>query len=424
MPTITATPGDDPDEGGNANKPKKKYRAHGEGGLYWSESRQRWIAEATVGYRPNGKRIVRKASGRTKTAAKDKLKEILRDYHEGTLTNSPNYTVADAVADWLAFGLPKRSKATLERYRIMANVHVVPALGGRKLRELSADEVDRWLVETAKAVSTSYLADLHSMLRRVVDRAQARDKVKRNVVLLCGIPQGRPGRKSKALTYAQAEAVLTAAEGRRLHAYVVLSLLVGARTEELRGLRWDHVDLSGRPDVDPPIPPSIMVWRSVREGGDTKTRKSRRTLALPKRCVDALNAHREAQRLEREAAGAKWQEHGLVFASLVGTEQDAHNVRRQFRAILRQAELDPHAWTPRELRHSFVSLLSDAGMPTERISLLVGHNGTAVTETVYRHQLRPVLQDGAQMMDEIFPDGGTDIAAATDADAADSAERP
>ncbi|OLE22261.1 MAG: site-specific integrase [Catenulispora sp. 13_1_20CM_3_70_7] len=389
---------------------KKTRGRRGDGGLYWSEKRQRWIAEATVGYAPSGKRVVKKASGRTKTEAKNKLKEILRDLYDGTVTNSPNYTVADAVGDWLAYGLPKRGRATIERYRIMANVHVVPSLGGRKLRELSADDVDRWLAEKAKTVSTSYLADLHSMLRRVVGRAQARDKVKRNVVLLCGIPQGQPGRKSKALTYAQAEALLTAAEGRRLYAYVVLSLLVGARTEELRGLTWNHVDLDGRPDADPPVPPSIMVWRSVREGGDTKTKKSRRTLALPKRCVDALKAHREAQRLEREAAGDKWQEHGLVFASLVGTEQDAHNVRRQFRDILKRAELDPNAWTPRELRHSFVSLLSDAGMPTERISLLVGHNGTAVTEVVYRHQLRPVLQDGAQMMDQIFPDEGKSAA--------------
>jgi integrase len=39
-------------------------------------------------------------------------------------------------------------------------------------------------------------------------------------------------------------------------------------------------------------------------------------------------------------------------------------------------------WTPRELRHSFVSVLSDAGIPVEQISQLVGHRCTTVTKLV------------------------------------------
>jgi hypothetical protein len=106
----------------------------------------------------------------------------------------------------------------------------------------------------------------------------ARDKVKRNVVELCSVLQGQAGRSSKALTFAQAEAVLKVAEGTSMHAYIVLALLTGARTEELRALTWDHGFLKGKPDADPPQPPHIAVWRSVWRGGDAKTRKSRRSL--------------------------------------------------------------------------------------------------------------------------------------------------
>jgi integrase len=61
------------------------------------------------------------------------------------------------------------------------------------------------------------------------------------------------------------------------------------------------------------------------------------------------------------------------------------------------------AWTPREMRHSFVSLLSDSGVPIESIARLVGHaGGSAVTETAYRKQIRPVLLEGAEAMDRIF----------------------
>ncbi|MFL6055249.1 MAG: tyrosine recombinase XerC [Actinoallomurus sp.] len=333
-----------------------------------------------------------------------KLKEKLRDHEDGLAIAPHNYTVADAVRDWLELGLVNRDSDTVTKCRSLADNHIIPELGARKLRELSADDVDRWLVRKAQSLSTDTLRQLRSILKRAVARAQARDKVKRNVVLLCEVPNGVEGRPSKALTVEQASAVLAAAEGSPMYAYVVLSLLIGARTEELRALTWSHVDLDGSPDAEPPVPPSIMVWRSVRAGGDTKTKKSRRTLALPKRCVEALRFHQELQRQQRKAAGQVWREHDLVFASTVGTERNANNVLRSFRAILRKTDLNPEEWTPREMRHSFVSVLSDSGVPLEDISRLVGHNSTEVTETVYRKQIRPVLLAGAEAMDGIFTD--------------------
>jgi integrase len=376
-------------------------RSRGDGGLSWDAARQRWVASVTVGYTASGKRIFKRARGQTKTEARRKLKELLRDYEDGLAIGPYGYTVADAVRDWLAFGLSGRDGATVEKCTILANTHVVPALGARKLRELSADDVDKWLADKAKTLSTRTLEEVRSVLKRAITRAQARDKVKRNVVLLCEVPQGRQGRPSKSLTLVQAEALLVAARGSSLHAYIVLSLLIGARTEELRALTWSHVDL----DSDPPF---IRVWRSVRAGGDTKTRKSRRTLALPQRCVDALREHRERQAEIRRTVGSRWQDNDLVFPSQVGTPSDASHVRRSFRRVVEAAGLNPGEWTPRELRHSFVSLLSDAGMPIEEISRLVGHSGTTTTETIYRKQIRPVLVRGADAMDLIFPTGNHD----------------
>ena len=70
--------------------------------------------------------------------------------------------------------------------------------------------------------------------------------------------------------------------------------------------------------------------------------------------------------------------------------------------MIKAAGLDPREWTPRDLRHSFVSLLSANGVTLEQIADLCGHAGTTVTEKVYRHELRPVLLDGAVVMDRIF----------------------
>ena len=124
-----------------------------------------------------------------------------------------------------------------------------------------------------------------------------------------------------------ADAVRAQTKDDRFHAYIVVSMLTGARTEELRALRREHVRL----EADPAF---MEVWRSVRAGGDTKTRRSRRTIALPARCVAALRLEADRQARDRQLAGLAWQESGLVFTSLVGTAMDAANVRRYFRRAL------------------------------------------------------------------------------------------
>ncbi|WP_449343745.1 replication initiator [Streptosporangium canum] len=218
-------------------------RSRGDDGLHRDETRERWIASVTAGYTPAGKRIVKKASGKTKTEAKAKLKEIIRDYEDGLVLASTDYTVGDAVKYWLEHGLQGRGNSTVGLYTEFAGNHVISALGARKLRDLSVEDVDRWLAAKAPELSTRTLKLIYGILNRSVKNAMVRDKVKRNVVDLCEVPEGREGRRSKALTLPQAVAVLTAAEqaSARIGGYIVLSLLTGVRTEELRELSWSHV---------------------------------------------------------------------------------------------------------------------------------------------------------------------------------------
>ena len=210
---------------------------------------------------------------------------------------------------------------------------------------LTAHDVRRALVQVAAGNSSRTVTIAHNALTRALRHAEANRHVAHNVAALADTPKGQPGRPSKALTAGQAAAVLKAAEGSRLSAYVVLCLMTGIRTEEARALRWDHVDLDAA---------SIAVWRSVRLGGDTKTTKSRRTLGLPQAVVEALREHRVRQDEEKVAAGELWRDRNLVFTTTVGTELDAANVRRYFRGICKAAGIG-EGWAPRELRHSFVS---------------------------------------------------------------------
>jgi integrase len=101
-------------------------------------------------------------------------------------------------------------------------------------------------------------------------------------------------------------------------------------------------------------------------------------------------------RLDRCGRITAWSSHRRV-----GTPLDAHNVRRSFRAISKAAGLGEE-WTPRELRHMFVSLLSANDVNLEDIARLVGHSGTSVTERAYRHEIRPSLTRGAEITNHLF----------------------
>jgi integrase len=233
------------------------------------------------------------------------------------------------------------------------------------------------------------VAMAHLALTRSITRAQAKNLVLRNVSALTCTPPGQQSRPSRSMTLAQATALTAAAPaaGPRTYAYVMLSLCTGVRTEEARALRWEHVDF-GDPGSLRPRPASVAERRSVRARGDTKTGKSRRTLALPQLAVTAVQALHEDS-----AAGPG----DLVFRTAAGQPLDAANVRRSFRAVCKAAGIGSD-WTPRELRHTFVSLMSDSDVAVEEIARLVGHASSKVTETVYRHQLRPVMTTGAEKM--------------------------
>jgi integrase len=378
-----------------------------------------WRGELTLGYTGDGKRQRRKVSSKTKVAVVDKLRDLRLQLDTGITPKAgyAHYTLRQAAQDWLAHGLEGRSAKTVTKNQNVLEP-ILAVIGARKLRDLTAADVRQALAAMAAGYSTAAVSMGHLALKRAIRHAEANDLVSRNVATLADTPKGQQGRPSKSLTLDQALAVMTAArtlpvmelrpglkDVRRpaelMHAYITLSLLCGLRTEEARALRWAHVDLDGDPAASPPVPPHVAVWRSVRAHGETKTERSRRTLALPAAAVQALRAWSGSQAGERLAAGDGWQDTGLVFTGHHGAALDAGNVRKMFRRICAEAGTGD-GWTPRELRTTFVSLLSHQGVAIEEIGRLAGHATTRTTEIVYRRELRPVITTGAEIMDQLF----------------------
>ncbi|MEV6620925.1 hypothetical protein AB0M83_04725 [Amycolatopsis sp. NPDC051106] len=180
-------------------------RSRGDGGLYWDESRQRWTAEVTVGFGPNGKCDVRKAHGKTKTEAKNKLKELLSDIEEDAANASAGYTVAQAVNDWLdGYERGEWDPNTVKAVRSLANNHIIPAIGARPLVKLDVDDVEEWLAAKAEVLVTSTLRNLRSILRRAINRAQVRKRFGTTwccCAKSCRLARGPAGRRRRSRSH-------------------------------------------------------------------------------------------------------------------------------------------------------------------------------------------------------------------------------
>ena len=196
-------------------------------------------ASVSLGFGPDGKRVRRRVSGKTKTIVQDRLKKLHDELESGVRTN-PGYTVRRAAEDWLREGLSGRSAKTVKKNENVL-APILAAIGARKLRDVTAGDVHQALTMMAQRYSSAAVAMGHNALTRAIRHAEARDLVGRNVATLVETPKGQSGRPSNSLTLEQASALLAATEGTRMHAYISLCLATGIRTEEARALRWEHV---------------------------------------------------------------------------------------------------------------------------------------------------------------------------------------
>jgi hypothetical protein len=201
---------------------------------YHRQCSGRWRGEVSLGKDGAGRRVRRKVSARTKSQVYDKLDDVRKELAQGVRTSS-TYTVQDACDDWLD-SMGDKSAKTRSTNKEMLDP-LLTEIGQRVLRDLEADHVIMGLKIIAETRSTRTVRDTRATLVRAITYAQARRKLSRNVASLIKAPPGKaPGGPSRALTLAQAIKVLAAAAEDRIYAYVVLSLLVGVRTEESRAL--------------------------------------------------------------------------------------------------------------------------------------------------------------------------------------------
>lgn len=304
---------------------------------------------------------------------------------------------------WLPGKKVNLAESTWDGYRRKIDRHIIPAIGHLRIRRLRAHHLeklyDRMLHPTdgRRPLAPKTALEVHLIIRGALKDAVTRGLVNRNVALVAHAPKLRsiPKVEPQAWNARQLQAFLQAAAGHRLFPAFWVLAATGMRRSELLGLRWDDVDLKkARVSVNRGL---VAVAYELRVSRG-KTRNSRRAIDLDPTTIKVLNAWREWQKAEQEAAGVESE--GWVFANTDGNPVHPHSISQTFERIANRAGV------PRirlhDLRHTHGTLLIKAGVPVKVVSERLGHGNPAFTIDTYQHVLPGMQAEAARTFEKLL----------------------
>ncbi len=353
--------------------------------------------------RRSGQKIRKTFQGTgAQAAAKAWRVDALSALNRGKLSPTTRRTLREAVEAWQASAEAdppiiltrsgRRYKPSVLRgYRADLHNHVLPTLGALRLAEIRRGDLqalaDRLL---GQGLSASTVRNVVMPLRAIYRYALERDEIMVNPTSNLRLPTGLGQRERVASASEASELLAVLPEDDR--ALWATAFYGGLRRGELRGLKWDDVDLATG---------VIRVARSwdEKDGAiEPKSAKGTRTVPITALLRDYLVAH-EA----RTGRGAD----DFVFGPKADRPFTPSNIRK--RAAVAWAKANEHRQAKglgplqpiglHECRHTFVSLLHDAGLSLERIGDYVGHSSTYMTDR-YRHLIEGHEAESARMFDE------------------------
>ena len=376
----------------------------GEGSVYQRRSDGRWVVQfrdlqgrTRHRYRdPRGRRL------ENKTHARQALRAYLQQRGEGVGGDDPR------LSEWTAWWLEQLDlrPTTIADYRY--KIELLPDwLTRKRLSQITPMDVHEALAELAssetvhgKARAGSTVAQVRTVLGNCLHVAERYGHVTRNAARLAA-PVAYQHAEVDPLDVGEARALLEQVDRHRLGSLLTVALSLGLRQGECVGLKWSDADLeAGTLSVMRQI---TRTNEHVEAEGDPKTRRSRRSLILPRVCVDQLLRHRHHQEIERakveEWGQGEWIDRDLVWPSARGTPLTPSNLRRLLRRQCELAGVRPVTF--HTLRHSAATLLLVQSVPSAVILDVLGHQDVRMLRR-YQHVTDSLRQDAADAIDRSF----------------------
>jgi len=387
---------------------KSPVRARGNGAIslrLTKDGRPRYEARVSLTNPETGKRrAVGKTFG-TKADANRWLRSQLASIDKGSFSEDHRLTVEGWLTRWIIAKDRDLRPTTRRSYRQLAEQHLIPRLGSRKLADLKPSHL-----ETAYAaivadsegkgrvtVGPATVQRINAILRSALSDAMRDGYVSRNVASLVRLPKvPKPQHKWWEVSHVKSFTEYTRDD--RHQALWLLLLRCGLRRGEVLGLRWEDVTLDSEDGTWPHarIGRQVLAVGSEIVRGEPKTDSGIRVVVLDPVTIAALKSWRKVQATERLAAGPAWGGDPEIFTNAVGRVTDPAWITKRFRTLSRGAGLP--VIRLHDARHTAASQWLAAGVPLKDVSGLLGHSSISITADTYGHVLDDSRQAAARAM--------------------------
>jgi len=234
--------------------------------------------------------------GSTRKEAADKLARAIAQGREPRTTSvATSITVREFFAHYDDAVRDTMKRRSLETYRDIARLHLLPAFGAKKLKDLTREHVQRMYSQKRDSgLSAARVRRIHGVLSSALNHALRWRLIDHNVCKEVSPPRV-PTPVVRPFNAEEAKRFLAVARDDRFHALYVLGLTTGARIGELGGLLWSDLDFDRRVMR---VQRALITGRGGQTFESPKTPNSRRSIGLSRLALDALKRHRERQRAE------------------------------------------------------------------------------------------------------------------------------
>jgi len=359
-----------------------RRRIKGEGSIYQIESSKRWVAQMTL---PNGQR--RSKSSMSQKVVRDWLTDQKKSAKDGLYVTDDQVRLGDFMDRYMSdIAYHNLRPRSFESHNGYVRNHIKPELGHFKLSDLRPEHVQAFYTKKLReGLSKRTVQYIHAILHKVLDQAFKWGLVTRNVTDLVDVP--RPDNKPPTVWSAdQIRIFLQGVESSKYYPIYMLAVYTGMRQGEILGIHREDVNLKdGTIYVKhqlQPIKGEGLVVTNV------KTKKSKRSIALPSIMVNLLKEHL------RDVKS------GLIFTSPSGQPIWAANVYRQFKKAIRDLELPDIRF--HDLRHAHATLLLQAGVNPKVVQERLGHSQISLTLDTYSHVIPSLQRDAAEKIEALL----------------------